>query len=169
MIDARAIDTAQVCYNLLNPSAATDLPPGMPGHDFGRLLDRTRAASVGVINIRVLAGGALSGVAARHAVAVPSVEPIASGRDYDADVQSATRLAPLVAEGHAESLVEAGLRFAIANHAVSTVLVGYSDLEHLEHAAAASTRGRCRAPRWRACRSCGGRSPRSERGALRPA
>jgi aryl-alcohol dehydrogenase-like predicted oxidoreductase len=136
VIDARLFDTAQVCYNLLNPSAGVALPPGFPAQDFGRLLDRTRAAGAGVIGIRVLAAGALSGVEARHAVAVPSVDPIASGPDYRADVRAANRLDALVREGHVGSLVEASLRFAIAGDAVSTVLVGFSSLDHLEYAAA---------------------------------
>jgi aryl-alcohol dehydrogenase-like predicted oxidoreductase len=37
--------------------------------------------------------------------------------------------------------VELGLRFAISHPAISTVLVGYSTLEHLELAAAAINKG----------------------------
>jgi len=43
--------------------------------------------------------------------------------------------------GHAESLIEAALRFAIANDAISTVLVGYSTLDQLEYAARAIDKG----------------------------
>jgi aryl-alcohol dehydrogenase-like predicted oxidoreductase len=141
VIQARVLDTAQVCYNLLNPSAGMTLPPGFPAQDFGRLLDRTRDAAVGVIGIRVLAAGALSGTEARHPIAVPSVDPIASGPDYRTDVRHAVQLDALVREGHAGSLVEAALRFAIANDAMSTVLVGYSSLDHLEYAAACVDKG----------------------------
>jgi aryl-alcohol dehydrogenase-like predicted oxidoreductase len=141
VVDTRAVHTAQVCYNLLNPSADAALPPGFPAQDFGRLLDRTRAAGMGAIVIRVLAGGALSGVEARHPLGTPSVEPIASGPDYRTDVARARRLQPLVADGHAASVVEAALRFAIASDAVSTVLVGYSTLDQLESAVTAVNRG----------------------------
>jgi aryl-alcohol dehydrogenase-like predicted oxidoreductase len=141
VIGARVLDTAQVCYNLLNPSAGVTLPRGFPAHDFAKLLDRAREAAVGVIGIRVLAAGALSGTEARHPIAVPSVEPIASGPDYRTDVRHAHWLDALVREGHARSLVEAALRFAIANDAMSTVLVGYSSLDHLEYAAACVNRG----------------------------
>ena len=96
---------------------------------------------MGVIVIRVLAAGALSGVFERHPTAVPTVAPIASGPDYAADVGRARLLEFLVREGHAESLVDAALRFAISSDAVSTVLLGYSSLEHLEYAAAAVNRG----------------------------
>jgi aryl-alcohol dehydrogenase-like predicted oxidoreductase len=141
VIDARVLDTAQVCYNLLNPSAGSALPAGFPAQDFGRLLDRTRAADMGVIGIRVLAAGALSGVETRHPVAVPSVDPIATSARYGVDVQRTGHLQALVKDGHAATLIEAAVRFAMTNAAVTTVLVGYSSLEHLEYAAAAVNRG----------------------------
>lgn len=141
VIGAGVLATAQVCYNLLNPSAGAPLPPGFPAQDFDRLLDRARAQRVGVIVIRVLAAGALSGVASRHPIAVPTVEPIASGPDYAADVGRAQAFRFLVDEGHAASLVEAALRFPLGSDAVSTVLLGYSSLEHLEAAATAVAKG----------------------------
>ncbi len=141
VIDARVLDTAQVCHNLLNPSAGVRLPPGYPAQDFAQLLEHTRAANMGVIGIRALAAGALSGVEARHPVAIPSVAPIASGADYAADVARARRLEALVREGHADSLIDAAIRFVISNPAVTTALVGYSSLDHLEYAAASVNRG----------------------------
>jgi len=140
-VEAGAVDTAQVCYNLLNPSAAVPVPRGFPAQDFGGLLPRAHARRVGVIVIRALAGGALSGTLERHPVAVPSVEPIASGPDYATDVERARRLDVLVREGHAASLVDAALRFAAAGPGVSTVLLGCSSLAHLEEAARALERG----------------------------
>ncbi len=141
VVDARAFDTAQVSYNLLNPSAGATVAPGYPAHDFGNLLARTKAADMGVIAIRVLAAGALSGSEERHPLGSPSVEPIGSGHDYRIDVERARRLDPLVREGFADNVVEAAIRFVIANEAVSTALVGYSTLEQLEAAAAAVKKG----------------------------
>lgn len=141
VLAAGVLDTAQVCYNLLNPSAGVAVPPGYPAQDFAGLLDRAREAATGVIGIRVLAAGTLSGVESRHPIAAPSVDPIASGPDYAADVRRARRLAALVQDGHAGSLIEAALRFAIGHAAVSTALVGYSTLEHLEYAARCVEKG----------------------------
>lgn len=141
VIAAGALDTIQVCYNLLNPSAGFQMPPGFPAQDFGRLLSRARQQRAGVIAIRVLAAGALSGVVTRHPIALPTVEPIASGPDYASDVGRAQRLHALVEEGHVESLIEASLRFALTTDAVSTVLVGYSSLDHLEVAARYVSKG----------------------------
>ncbi len=141
VLGAGAVHTAQVCLNLLNPSAARPVPPGFPTQDFRGLLDLGRSRGTGAIVIRVFAGGALSGSMERHPVAMPVVAPIASGPDYAADVGRARALAALVEEGHAGSVVEAALRFALGAEGVSTVLLGYSSLEHLETAAAAVERG----------------------------
>ena len=141
VLDAGIVQTAQVCFNLLNPSAAHALPPRFPAQDFGRLLDHAARRRTGVIVIRVLAAGALSGSEARHPIAVPTVDPIASAPEYAEDVRRARLLEALVKDGHADSLVEASLRFALTSPAVSTVLLGYSSLEHLEYAAASIAKG----------------------------
>jgi aryl-alcohol dehydrogenase-like predicted oxidoreductase len=141
VIEAGVIDTAQVCVNLLNPTASVTVPSGFPAHDFGRLLDHTRRASVGTIAIRVLAAGALSGTESRHPIAMPTVAPIASGADYAQDVARARKLQPLVDKGHAASLMEASIRFALNHPGLSTVLAGYSEFAHLEAAIAAIERG----------------------------
>jgi aryl-alcohol dehydrogenase-like predicted oxidoreductase len=141
VIDSGTIDTAQVFLNLLDPSAWVDVPTGFPGQDFERLLSHTKAQRMGVIVVRVLAGGALSGTAERHPLAHQAVAPIATGPDFATDVARARQLQALVDEGHAASLVEAALRFPLGADAVSTVLLGYSTLEQLEYAAASVAKG----------------------------
>ena len=141
VIDARAFDSAQVVYNMLNPSAATELPADYPAQDYGRLFDHTVAAGVGVVGIRVLAGGALSGSTERHPIATPPPEPIGSAMNYDADVLRARRLMPLVKEGFASSLTEAATRFAFAQPAIGTILVGMATPQQFEDALAAVQKG----------------------------
>jgi len=141
VIDAEKFDSAQVSYNMLNPSARMAVPAGYPAQDYGRLLDHTTAAGVGTIGIRALAGGALSGSAARHPIASAPPEPIGSALRFDDDLERARRLAPLVAEGHAVSLAEAATRFVIANPAISTVLVGMATEAEFEQALAAVETG----------------------------
>jgi aryl-alcohol dehydrogenase-like predicted oxidoreductase len=141
VIDARVFDSAQVTYNMLNPSAATGLPPGYPAQDYGELFDRAKAAGVGVIGIRVLAGGALSGSAERHRIASPPPEPIGSANNYEGDLKRAQRLAPLVEEGFAASLAEAATRFCISHPAMGTILVGVATPQQFEDALAAVMKG----------------------------
>jgi aryl-alcohol dehydrogenase-like predicted oxidoreductase len=141
VIDARAFDSAQVVYNMLNPSAAAGLPANYPAQDYGRLFDHTKAAGVGVVGIRVLAGGALSGSAARHPIASPPPEPIGSAMSYDADVARARRLMPLIEEGFAASLTEAATRFALSHPAMDVILVGMATPQQFEDALAAVQKG----------------------------
>jgi L-galactose dehydrogenase/L-glyceraldehyde 3-phosphate reductase len=141
VLDSRAFDSAQIVYNMLNPSAAEALPPNYPAQDYGRLFDRTTAAGVGVVGIRVLAGGALSGSAERHPIASPAPEPIGSAMNYDADIDRARRLSPLVKEGVAGSLTEAATRFAISHPAMGTILVGMASPQQFEDALAAVEKG----------------------------
>jgi len=141
VIDARAFDSAQVVYNMLNPSAAAGLPANYPAQDYGRLFDHTRAAGVGVVGIRVLAGGALSGSPDRHPIASPPPEPIGTAMSYDADVVRAGRLMPLVKEGFAATLTEAATRFALSHPAMGTILVGMATPRQFEDALAAVQKG----------------------------
>ena len=141
VIGARVFDSAQVSYNMLNPSAASALPQNYPAQDYGRLFDKTKAAEVGVVGIRVLAGGALSGSAERHPIASPPPEPIGSAASYDADLARAQRLMPLVQEGFASDLAELATRFAISHPAMGTILVGMATPQQFEHALAAVQKG----------------------------
>jgi aryl-alcohol dehydrogenase-like predicted oxidoreductase len=141
VVDARAFETAQVSFNLLNPSPGAAVPKGFPAQDYGGLLTHTEAANMGVINIRVAAGGALSGSEERHALNSPAPDPIGSGSSYKIDVERARRFMPLVREGLADSLVELGLRYVIAHAAISTVLIGIANLAQFEIAARAINKG----------------------------
>jgi aryl-alcohol dehydrogenase-like predicted oxidoreductase len=139
VIDARVLDTAQVCFNAQSerrPAAAG----GISAHDFGEP-SRGRARGWAPLHPRPRRGrprrrrGTPS---PRHPVRRSGSPP---GPSYAADVERARRLEVLVREGHAGSLVEAGIRFALTNEGMTTVLVGYSTFEHLEYAAAAAEKG----------------------------
>jgi len=141
VIASGAFDSAQVVYNLLNPSAADAPPAAYPAQDYARLFDRTAAAGTGTIAIRVLAGGALSGSAERHPIASPPPEPIGSAATYDADIDTARRFMPLVTGGFAASLTEAAIRFAISHDGVGTILVGLATPQQFDDALAAVEKG----------------------------
>lgn len=141
VVDSGALCSVQTVYNLINASAGADVEPGFDMPDFKRIIDKSNAAGMGVIVIRVLAAGALSGVAERDPVAVPTVAPIGSGRDYQQDFDRSEGFRFLVNEGFANDLVEASVRFALSNKGVSTVLVGYSNLDHLEQSVRFSEKG----------------------------
>lgn len=141
VIDTGAFGSAQIAYNMLNPSAGAPLPADYPAQDYGMLLEHARRAGVGAIGIRVLAGGALSGSADRHPTASLAPAPIGSASGYDGDLRRARRLLPLVTEGHAASLAEAAIRFALAHPSMGTILVGMASVDEFEAALAAVLKG----------------------------
>ncbi|HEU5099067.1 MAG TPA: aldo/keto reductase [Roseiflexaceae bacterium] len=131
----------QCCFNLINPSAGVAMLDSFPYQDYRQLIDAAAAKQIGAIAIRVLAGGALSGSAARHLNAARSVEPIATGQSFAEDVDQSQRFDVLVQEGYAGNLVEAAIRFAIGKAEVATALIGISDMQQLEQAAEYSAKG----------------------------
>ena len=135
------VSTVQTVYNLINASAGAAAPAGFDMPDYARLIDLSAEKNVGVIVIRVLAAGALTGTSVRHPVAVQTVAPIGSGRDFQQDESRARQFAFIVDEGFAGDMPEASIRFALSNPGVSTVLVGYSDLEHLEKSVQYAAKG----------------------------
>ena len=141
VVTSGLIDSAQVPLNMLNPSPVRGLPKGFPADDYRMLMTRARENGVGIVGIRVLAAGALAGLDERHPTAMQDVPPIGSSPTYAADLANARRFLPLVQEGFVGNLAEAAMRFAISNDSMSTVLVGFSDLDHLEAAIAAFNKG----------------------------
>ena len=99
VIEKAGFETAQMVHNLLNPTATVPPPKGFVGQDYGRMMVRAKARGLGTIAIRILAGGALSGVEDRHPIATPSVQPIGSGATYADDVARARRMLPMVEAG----------------------------------------------------------------------
>ena len=133
-VTAGAFQTVQVPYNLLNPSAGTTVPPNFPFQDYGQLIEHVGRLEMGVIAIRILAGGALSGIPERHPVAAKSVNPIASEPIYSNDVARAQRYTFLVEEGVVSNLVEAAVRYVISNSSISTALLGISSRDQIDQA-----------------------------------
>jgi aryl-alcohol dehydrogenase-like predicted oxidoreductase len=133
--------TVQAYFNVLNPSSGSPGASG-GGQDFAGLIDVAASAGMGVIAIRVMAAGALSGSMERadNASSVPST-PLVPGAGFEQDVARARRLTALAERLSLESTLELGVRFALSKPGVSTVLVGYSDVHQLEQAIRWTERG----------------------------
>lgn len=135
MLETGWFDTAQVSYSLLDPSSGN---AAEAADDNDRLLSRTRRGDAGVIGIRLLAGGSLSGTLERHPTALPKVvamgQGVGSGHDYARDVACAQEFQFLVREGLARSLVGAALRFGMSNRSIHTLAIGFSSRAQLQEA-----------------------------------
>lgn len=116
LIDSGAFDTILVHYSLANATAWQNAAAGARLRDYGQIGARAAAAGMGVIALRVLDGGALTG-------AGPS-----------------SALEALAADTR-QSLPALALRFALSNAEVATALVGFSDIAQIEAACAAAAAG----------------------------
>lgn len=138
-IDSGRFDSAQVYYNMLNPSAArprpSSMPPAWTGQDFGGVIGACKRHDMGIMNIRVLAGGTLASEA-RHGREVVVTD--AADLDTEQRRASAAFGALGVLDG---SRAQLAVRFALANADLSCVVVGLAELGHLEEAIAAQARG----------------------------
>lgn len=135
VIESRRFDTAQVYYNMLNPSAGMAMPPAWRGHDFSGVIAACRAADVGVLNIRAFAAGAIASDR-RHGREIPIVE--------DADIETEARRAAAALRalgGDYGTRAQAAVRFALANPDIGTVAVGMAEPRHLDEAIAAAELG----------------------------
>jgi aryl-alcohol dehydrogenase-like predicted oxidoreductase len=141
LVQSGCVDSAQIFYNILVPSAGQAIPAGYPAQDYGGLLDVAEQHGVGSIGVRVLAGGALSGSEKRHPLGMKTVDPIGSSQDYASDVKRALDFQSIVTAGHAESLPELAIRYVISNPALSTTEIGIATLEELQGAAGAVNKG----------------------------
>ena len=137
IVESGRFDVVQTYYNLLNPSAGFPVPTGFVGNDFKLLIEKASERKMGVVVIRALAGGALGGEVSRQGYASSTPGSLVEGTGYEAEVERANRLHFLVT-GEIRSLPQAAMRFALMNRGISTVLVGFSNLDQIEEAASCS-------------------------------
>tara|TARA_B110001452_G_scaffold176159_1_gene147734 strand:- start:133 stop:1119 length:987 start_codon:yes stop_codon:yes gene_type:complete len=141
LVSCGVFQSAQVFYNLLVPSAGESISANYPSDDYKLLLETAKDHGVGAIGVRVLAGGALSGSAARHPLGMPNVTPIGSETDYATDVKRGLTFMSLVEAGHAGSLIELAIRYVISNPALPTTEIGIATLDELQQATDAANKG----------------------------
>lgn len=138
VIKSGRFDVVQSYFNLLNPSAGIAVTPGFKGQDFRQLINAAADNDMGVVVIRVMAGGALGGSIARTGYAAPSIGGgLTPGSQYKDDETRAGKLEFLLNDD-LDSIPQAAVRFALDNSNVSTVLVGYSNHSQISEAVACS-------------------------------
>lgn len=111
-----ALDSVQVYYNLLNPSAATPLASASTLWDHGQILPLAAELGMAAIGIRNLAAGVLSAGVDR---------PIDDDSLFGRDRQRAKRLDFLSADG--TPLSQVATRFVLDHSAIASVIPGVKD------------------------------------------
>jgi L-glyceraldehyde 3-phosphate reductase len=138
VVDSGEFHSFQAYYNMLNPSAGHTVPPGFSALDYGRIIDRAAAKGMGAAVIRVLASGALTNSPPDQGGS--SGQTMSPGSDFSTDLKRA-ELVKSALGGETASLAQAAIRFGLMKPEVSTVLVGFSNVSHVDEAAACSGAG----------------------------
>jgi len=134
LIASGRIDTAQVYYNLLNPSAAHGLgtaAPASSGQCFDGLLDACASAEVGVFAIRVLAAGVLA-TDKRHGRESMITKDTALAEEE----RKAKAVFNVFGDRHG-TRAQTALRFGLSHPVVSCVDFAVAELAQLEEGLAA--------------------------------
>lgn len=140
VIRSGRFDSAQVYYNLLNPSAARSMPSAWTGQNLAGIIEACRAHDVAVMAIRIFGAGVIA-------------TDERTGRESilttDTSLAEEERKAKAVFEaiGRSEgSRGQVALRFVLSNPAVSCAIIGISELHHIDEALQAAAMGPLPAP-----------------------
>ncbi len=135
VIGSGRFDSAQVYYNLLNPSAGRTAPPGWSGHDLTGIIDACRANGVAVMAIRVFAAGVIA-TDRRHG----RESVLTRGGDIAVEEERTRKVFDALGTAYG-SRAQTAIRFALANPDLSCAIVGLAEPSHLEEALAAAAMG----------------------------
>lgn len=135
VIKSNRIASAQVYFNLLNPSAALTPPPSWPYYNFTGIVDTCFEHGVAPMNIRVLSAGVLA-TQTRHGREMP----LTPGDTVESETAKAKFMFEQLGVSYGTH-AQAAIRFAIAQSRFACVIVGLAELSHLNEAIAAAEMG----------------------------
>ena len=135
VIRSRRFDSAQVYYNLLNPSAGRSMPPAWTGENMGGIIAACRASGVAVMAIRIFAAGVIATDerTGRESVLLPQTS-------VAEDERRSRAVFDAIGSGHG-TRAQVALRFVLANPEVSCAVIGAAELNHIDEALQAVTMG----------------------------
>jgi L-galactose dehydrogenase/L-glyceraldehyde 3-phosphate reductase len=135
VIESERIDSAQVYFNLLNPSAGRALPAAWPVYDFGGVLAACERHGVAAMNIRVFSAGVIA--TDRRS---GREQPLTPGDTVESETQKARRMFEALGE-RCGTRAETAIRFALTEPRFACVVVGLAEVAHLEEVLAGAARG----------------------------
>jgi L-galactose dehydrogenase/L-glyceraldehyde 3-phosphate reductase len=135
VIASGRFDSAQVYYNLLDPSAGQKVSKGWAEPNYDGLLPACREHGVAAMNIRVLAAGVIA-TDLRHGREMPIVQ----GFDMSAEEARARAVVARLGDRYG-TRAQTAVRFALANPDLACVVVGFAEIGHIEEALAGAAMG----------------------------
>jgi D-threo-aldose 1-dehydrogenase len=135
VIDSGRFDAAQVYYNLLNPTAMAPAGPGWTSTDFGGLLHCCAAQDMGVMGIRIFAGGHLA-TSERHGREIA----VTDNAENAAEEARARAVWDVLGSTYGTG-AQTAVRFGLGCPLLSTIVIGIGATSHLDEALAAAEMG----------------------------
>jgi D-threo-aldose 1-dehydrogenase len=135
VIHSKRFDSAQVYYNLLNPSAGRSMPGAWTGQNLGGIIDACRANGVAVMAIRIFAAGV---IASETRTGRESV--LLADTSVAEDDRKAKAVFDAIGPEHG-TRAQVALRFVLSNPHVSGAVIGSAELQHIDEALAAAEMG----------------------------
>ena len=128
VIESGRFDSAQVYYNLLNPSAGRPVPAGWKAQNFDKLIDVCHDNGVAVIVIRPFAAGV---IATDQRTGRESI--LTTGTDLASEERQARAVFDTLGDAYG-TRAQTALRFVLANPKIACIDVGVGALSHIGEA-----------------------------------
>ena len=121
---------------MINPSAAwTRVPHAWKGQDFCGVISACFRQNMGVLNIRVWAGGALASTRRPDGLFM-----MTSGTDLDNEMRCAAAIRQVLGDDYGTP-AQTALRFVLGNRDITARVIGISEIVQLEQALEGAARG----------------------------
>lgn len=128
--------TAQVPYNVLNPSAGADVSVNFSETNYGNVIAACAKKKMGVLAIRVFAGGSLVGQPPSDHTLKTKFFPLDL---YQRDLQRSQQLQSLLPDDM--DIKELAIRYILTHPQIASSIVGFGAPEHVNDAVAAVSHG----------------------------
>jgi L-galactose dehydrogenase/L-glyceraldehyde 3-phosphate reductase len=135
VIRSKRFDSAQVYYNLLNPSAGRTMPKAWRGQNMGGIMEACRANDVAVMAIRIFAAGV---IATDERTGRESV--LLSDTSVAEDERKTKAVFDAIGTDQG-TRAQVALRFVLSNPDVSCAVIGSAELHHIDEALQAAATG----------------------------
>ena len=135
VIRSGRFDSAQVYYNVLNPSAARRMPKAWTGHDLGGIVEACRANGVAVMAIRIFGAGIIA-TDERHG----RESMLTANTSIPEEERKSKAVFDAIGAGEG-TRAQVALRFVLSNPDVSCAVIGAAELHHIDEALQAAEMG----------------------------
>ncbi len=135
VIEDGRIASAQVYYNLLNPSAGKPVSSAWEAYNFSGILDACDEHGVAAMGIRVFSAGVVA-TNDRHG----RETPLTKGDTVESEGAKARKVFREIGSEYG-TRARTAIRFALAEERLATVVFGLAEMAHLEEAVEAQRQG----------------------------